>query len=153
MRLGAFPCQKIQAIQGLEVLDSQGNPTVQVTVTLSSGAQGKALVPSGASTGQNEALELRDGDAQRYKGKGVLKAVENVNGVLAELLIGENGWDQAKIDELMITEDGTANKSRYGANAMLGISLACARAAANDLKLPLYRYIGGCHSTRPCPAP
>lgn len=143
---------KIKDIKGLEVLDSRGNPTVQVTVTLDDGTQAKALVPSGASTGQNEAIELRDGDKKRYRGKGVLKAVENVNDPLAELLIGEDISQQERIDELMITEDGTPNKARFGANAILGISLACARAGAKSAKLPLYRYIGGCEtSILPCP--
>ncbi|MEZ3519201.1 MAG: phosphopyruvate hydratase [Muribaculaceae bacterium] len=134
---------KIEKVIGREILDSRGNPTVEVDVVLESGVMGRAAVPSGASTGVNEALELRDGDPKRYLGKGVLKAVENVNGPIAELLKGWNVLDQVGIDEAMIKLDGTETKSNLGANAILGVSLACAKAAANYLDLPLYKYIGG----------
>ncbi len=126
-----------------EILDSRGNPTIEVEVTLSDGAWGRAAVPSGASTGKNEALELRDGDKKRYKGKGVLKAVENVNTIIAEELEGEIAYNQREIDELLIELDGTPNKSKLGANAILGVSMAVARAAADSLGMPLYRYLGG----------
>lgn len=133
----------IEMIHGREVLDSRGNPTVEVEVSLFDGSWGRAIVPSGASTGVHEALELRDGDKSRFGGKGVLKAVENVNSELAELLLGWDATDQRSIDLAMIRVDGTENKSRLGANAILGVSLAVAKAAANSLELPLYRYIGG----------
>jgi len=126
-----------------EILDSRGNPTVEVEVTLDGGAVGRAAVPSGASTGENEALELRDGDKSRYLGKGVLKAVENVNERIFPEIEGMDAVDQAAIDQAMIDLDGTPNKSNLGANAILGVSLAVARAAAEALELPLYRYIGG----------
>jgi len=125
-----------------EVLDSRGNPTVRATVYLSDGTSASAIVPSGASTGVNEALELRDAD-HRYNGKGVLKACENVNTIIANELIGLSPYDQAEIDNLMIELDGTENKSKLGANAILGVSMAVARAAARSLNLPLYRYLGG----------
>ncbi|GAX86987.1 enolase [Lebetimonas natsushimae] len=125
-----------------EVLDSRGNPTVRATVVLSDGSEGEAIVPSGASTGALEALELRDGD-ERFGGKGVLKACENVNSIIANELIGMNPYDQAEIDYTMIELDGTENKSRLGANAILGVSMAVARAAAASLNLPLFRYLGG----------
>ena len=134
---------KIAQIKGREVLDSRGNPTVEVDVVLESGARGRAAVPSGASTGVNEALELRDGDKNRYMGKGVLKAVANVNGPIADALIGMNALDQISLDETMLKLDGTATKSSLGANAILGVSLAVAKAAADYLDLPLYKYIGG----------
>lgn len=134
---------KISKIHGREVLDSRGNPTVEVDVTLESGAFGRAAVPSGASTGENEALELRDGDKSRYLGKGVLKAVANVNNVIAPALEGMSALDQRAIDCRMLELDGTKTKSRLGANAILGVSLAVAKAAADYLGLPLYRYIGG----------
>lgn len=134
---------KIAKIHGREVLDSRGNPTVEVEVELESGARGRAAVPSGASTGVNEALELRDGDPKRYMGKGVLKAVANVNGPIADRLIGMNALDQISIDKAMIELDGTPTKSNLGANAILGVSLAVAKAAADYLDLPLYKYIGG----------
>ncbi|MDD2611472.1 MAG: phosphopyruvate hydratase [Bacteroidales bacterium] len=134
---------KIEKIIGREILDSRGNPTVEVDVYLESGAFGRASVPSGASTGENEAIELRDGDARRYLGKGVTKAVNHVNKVLAPLLIGMSALQQTAIDKKMISLDGTKNKSKLGANALLGVSLAVAKAAANYLDLPLYRYIGG----------
>ena len=137
---------KIEKIIGREVLDSRGNPTVEVDVILESGAFGRASVPSGASTGVNEALELRDGDKNRYMGKGVTKAVANVNGPIAEALVGMSALDQIKIDETMIALDGTDTKSNLGANAILGVSLAVAKAAADYLGLPLYKYIGGCNS-------
>ncbi len=133
----------IEAIQAREILDSRGNPTVEVEVLVSDGAIGRAAVPSGASTGVHEAVELRDGDPDRYNGKGVLKAVENVNQILAEELLGADALDQVAIDEYMIELDGTANKSRLGANAILGVSLAVAKAGAEALGLPLYRYLGG----------
>ena len=137
---------KIEKIIGREVLDSRGNPTVEVDVILESGAFGRASVPSGASTGVNEALELRDGDKARYMGKGVQKAVANVNGAIADALVGMNALDQIAIDEKMLEVDGTETKSNLGANAILGVSLAVAKAAADYLGLPLYKYIGGCNS-------
>lgn len=143
---------KIQKIVGREILDSRGNPTVEVDVTLESGAFGRASVPSGASTGENEALELRDGDKKRYLGKGVLKAVENVNKLIAPALIGMCGLEQRAIDKKMIELDGTKTKSKLGANAILGVSLAVAKAAAAYLGIPLYRYIGGTNTyTLPVP--
>ncbi len=126
-----------------EILDSRGNPTLEVDVILDSGALGRAAVPSGASTGENEALELRDGDKKRYLGKGCEKAVDNVNDVIAPAIIGMDAIDQVGIDSLMIELDGTETKSKLGANAILGVSLAVARAAAEDLGIPLFRYIGG----------
>lgn len=134
---------EIIAIYGREVLDSRGNPTVEVEVELSDGASGRAIVPSGASTGVHEAWEKRDGDKGRYGGKGVLQAVEAVNEEISEALLGLDATDQVDIDEIMIELDGTANKSRLGANAILGVSLAVAKAAAESVGLPLYRYIGG----------
>lgn len=133
----------IKKVLGREVLDSRGNPTVEVEVTLEGGATGRASVPSGASTGEHEAWELRDGDKKRYLGRGVLRAVENVNGVIAPLLMGWSATDQIGIDAAMRSLDGTPNKSRLGANALLGVSLAVAKAAANGVGLPLYRYLGG----------
>jgi enolase len=133
----------IEAIHGREILDSRGNPTLEVEVLLSGGAAGRAGVPSGASTGTREALELRDGDKKRYGGKGVLKAVGHVNGEIADELSGADARDQALIDRVLIALDGTPNKGRLGANAMLGVSLAVARAAAEASGLPLYRYVGG----------
>lgn len=137
---------KIEKIIGREILDSRGNPTVEVDVILESGIMGRASVPSGASTGENEALELRDGDKKRYLGKGVLKAVGNINTVIADALKGMSSLDQIAIDEKMIALDGTETKSKLGANAILGVSLAVAKAAANYLDVPLYKYIGGCNS-------
>ena len=134
---------KIKSIHGREILDSRGNPTVEVEVVLESGATGLAGVPSGASTGENEALELRDGDKNRYNGKGVLKAVKNVNEIIAPALIGHCACDQRGIDKAMLELDGTKTKSKLGANAILGVSLAVAKAAAAELGMPLYRYIGG----------
>jgi len=130
-------------IQAREILDSRGNPTVEVDVTLESGAFGRAAVPSGASTGAHEAVELRDGDAQRYGGKGVLNAVEAVNHEIFDVLSGLDGEDQVHIDQTLIELDATANKGRLGANAILGVSLAVAKAAAEEAGLPLYRYVGG----------
>ena len=130
-------------IIGREILDSRGNPTVEVDVVLEDGALGRAAVPSGASTGAHEAVELRDGDKARYLGKGVTKAVGAVNGEIFEALSGLDAEQQAQIDQIMIDLDGTPNKSRLGANAILGVSLACAKAAANSLDMPLYRYVGG----------
>ena len=134
---------KIEKIVAREILDSRGNPTVEVDVVLESGIMGRASVPSGASTGEHEALELRDGDKQRYGGKGVEKAVDNVNKIIAPKLIGMSSLNQRGIDYTMLTLDGTKTKSNLGANAILGVSLAVAKAAANYLDLPLYRYIGG----------
>lgn len=142
----------IANIHGREILDSRGNPTIEVEVTLESGIIGRAAVPSGASTGENEALELRDGDKNRYLGKGVLKAVDNVNNVIAPALIGFNSLDQVGIDHKMLDMDGTKTKSKLGANAMLGVSLAVAKAAAEYSGMPLYRYIGGVNAkTLPVP--
>lgn len=134
---------RISHIQGLEILDSRGNPTVEATVVLDSGASGRAAVPSGASTGTREAVELRDGDPKRYLGKGVLKAVGHVNGEIRQAIIGKEARDQQALDRLLCELDGTENKSRLGANAILAASLAVARAAAQDAGLPLYRYLGG----------
>ena len=134
---------KIEKITGREILDSRGNPTVEVDILLESGVMGRASVPSGASTGENEALELRDGDKKRDDGKGVLKAVENINTIIAPALKGMSALDQIGIDHAMLALDGTKTKSKLGANAILGVSLAVAKAAANYLDIPLYRYIGG----------
>lgn len=133
----------IQNVYAREVLDSRGNPTVEVEVTLDNGMKERAIVPSGASTGENEALELRDGDKKRYQGKGVLKAVHNVNEIIAPKLVGMDITKQAAIDQVLLDLDGTPFKSNLGANAMLGVSLACARAAAKAHDLPLYQYLGG----------
>ena len=142
----------IESIDALEVLDSRGNPTIEVLVCTTDGSRGKALVPSGASTGEHEAVELRDKESERYQGKGVCQAVSNVRGPLAKLLIGESIFAQNKIDQLMIQADGKQNKSHYGANAILGISLAVARAAAKSKKMPLYKYLHPqSHYTMPCP--
>lgn len=134
---------QIDHIHAREVLDSRGNPTVEADVTLVNGVKGRAAVPSGASTGEHEAVELRDEDPKRYGGKGVLKAVQNVNEVIAPKLIGTSALDQAEIDRRLIELDGTPNKSKLGANALLAVSMANARAAANHQQLPLYRYLGG----------
>jgi len=134
---------EILKITGREILDSRGNPTIEVDVLLESGIMGRAAVPSGASTGENEALELRDGDKKRYGGKGVLKAIENINRIIAPALLGMSALDQRAIDKKMIALDGTKTKSNLGANAILGVSLAVAKAAAAYLDIPLYRYIGG----------
>jgi enolase len=134
---------KIREVKAREILDSRGNPTIEVDVILDSGAMGRAAVPSGASTGEHEAIELRDGDKSRYLGKGVLKAVENVKKIIGPKLSGKEPFSQKEIDEFMINLDGTQNKSRLGANAILGISLAVCKAAAIEKKMPLYRYIGG----------
>ena len=135
-------------VHGREILDSRGNPTVEVDVLLEDGSFGRAAVPSGASTGAHEAVELRDGDKGRYLGKGVTKAVEAVNEDLRELLIGIDAEDQREIDLAMIEADGTDNKGRFGANAILGVSLAVARAAAAASGMPLFRYLGGEQATR-----
>ena len=137
---------EIVKVHGREVLDSRGNPTVEVELGLSDGTVGRAIVPSGASTGEHEALELRDGDKQRYFGKGVLKAVTSVNQIIAPQLLGLQPYDQKLIDELMLEIDGTPTKRNLGANAILGVSLALAHAAANSLHLPLYAYLGGIHA-------
>ena len=134
---------EIISVHAREILDSRGNPTIECEVVLASGAMGRAAVPSGASTGENEAIELRDGDKSRYSGKGVLKAVYNVNEVIAKEVVGMNALDQVAIDKAMIALDGTKTKSNLGANAILGVSLAVARAAADHHGMPLYRYIGG----------
>ena len=139
-------------IHGREILDSRGNPTVEVDVLLEDGSFGRAAVPSGASTGAHEAVELRDGDKARYLGKGVTKAVDAVNGEIADALIGLDAEDQRELDMAMIALDGTPNKGRLGANAILGVSLAAAKAAADARGLPLYRYVGGV-SARTLPVP
>jgi len=138
-----MPSTNISSIHAQEILDSRGNPTVEAEIQLASGAKGRAIVPSGASTGEHEAVELRDGDTNRYLGKGVLKAVENVNGEIAEALANADASDQRAIDATMIELDGTENKGRLGANAILAVSMAVARAAALEYGLPLYRYLGG----------
>lgn len=151
-RKGGVFMSIIVDVYAREVLDSRGNPTVEVEVWTESGAFGRALVPSGASTGAFEAVELRDGNKSRYLGKGVMKAVENVNTIIAEEIIGLSVFDQASIDRLMIELDGTPNKGKLGANAILGVSLAVAKAAADELGMPLYQYIGGINSkTLPVP--
>lgn len=142
----------IEQVWAREIMDSRGNPTIEAEVLLMDGTSGRAAVPSGASTGENEAVELRDGDDLRYMGKGVLKAVENVNGKIAEAVEGLDSLDQRMIDEVMLELDGTSNKSNLGANAMLAVSLASARAAAKYLGVPLYRYIGG-PNARTLPVP
>src|SRR5712664_2909890 len=143
---------QIDRIHAREILDSRGNPTVEADVVLAGGARGRAAVPSGASTGEHEAVELRDGDGRRYGGKGVLKAVQNVNEVIARELKGNDGFDQAAIDRALIELDGTPKQSSLGANALLAVSRANARAAANYQKLPLYRYLGGADAnTLPVP--
>src|SRR5215470_18625708 len=134
---------KIRQIRAREVLDSRGNPTVEVDCILENGVRGRAIVPSGASTGEHEAVELRDGDKERYLGKGVRKAVENVNGEIADALANMDAADQGALDAKMIELDGTENKGRMGANAILAVSMAAARAAADAFGLPLYRYLGG----------
>ena len=140
----------IEQVIGREVIDSRGNPTVEVEVLLDSGAKGRAIVPSGASTGQFEAVELRDG-GERYGGKGVLGAVGNVNGEIAETVVGLDAVDQRGLDQTLIDADGTDDKGRFGANAILGVSLAAARAAADELRLPLYRsWAGPTPTSCPC---
>lgn len=144
---------KIAALKAMEILDSRGNPTVRVYVELSDGTTASASVPSGASTGENEAVELRDGDKKRYAGKGVLKAVANVTDIIAPELLGINAHEQARIDKRMIELDGSENKSNLGANAILGVSMAVARAAARAAHIPLYEYLGGTGARRipvPC---
>ncbi|MDD2568340.1 MAG: phosphopyruvate hydratase, partial [Clostridia bacterium] len=139
-------------VNAREILDSRGNPTVEVEVFLDDGSIGRAAVPSGASTGAHEAVELRDGDKSRYMGKGVLKAVTNVHTVIAPALIGFSPYEQAFIDKMLLELDATDNKANLGANAILGVSLAVAKAAANSLDMPLYRYIGGTN-TKQLPVP
>ena len=139
-------------IHAREIMDSRGNPTVEVDVTLSDGSFGRAAVPSGASTGAHEAVELRDGDKKRFMGKGVLKAIDSVNDAIADALVGMDATDQIAIDEVMIALDGTPNKAKLGANAILGVSLATAKAAADAVGLPLWRYVGGAHA-RTLPVP
>jgi enolase len=138
-----MPDTTIELLRAREILDSRGDPTIAVDVLVADGSRGTAMVPSGASTGAHEAVELRDGDKDRYRGKGVLKAVGNIDDAIAPELIGEDAADQTTIDRILRELDGTENKSKLGANAMLGVSLACARAAANSVGLPLYRYLGG----------
>lgn len=138
---------QIVQIHARQILDSRGNPTIEVDVITSAGSKGRAAVPSGASTGSHEAVELRDGDNNIYGGKGVLKAINNVNTIIREELNGAYIYDQAFIDAKMIALDGTPNKGNLGANAILGVSLAVAKAAANEAGLPLYRYIGGVNAT------
>ncbi len=138
-----MPTMNIADIHAREVLDSRGNPTVEAEVTLADGTKGRAIVPSGASTGEHEAVELRDGDNQRFLGKGVLKAVENVNTEIADALANFDASDQRALDQKMIELDGTENKGRLGANAILAVSMAAARASAAAFGLPLYRYLGG----------
>ncbi|MBQ7721513.1 MAG: phosphopyruvate hydratase, partial [Kiritimatiellae bacterium] len=142
----------IASVKAREIIDSRGNPTIEADVILDDGTLGRAAVPSGASTGVNEALELRDGDPKRYLGKGVTKAVDNVNKLIAPKLVGHDVFDQRGIDKIMLKLDGTPTKSKLGANAILGVSLAAAKAAANALGMPLYRYIGGTNTyTLPVP--
>lgn len=144
---------RIVSVRAMEILDSRGNPTLRAYVTLDSGISASGSVPSGASTGENEAVELRDDDKNRYGGKGVLKAVENVNTIIASHLAGYDPSRQAEIDRLLIELDGTPNKSNLGANAILGVSMAVARAAAQSAKIPLYQYLGGAGARRlpvPC---
>ncbi|HYF33923.1 MAG TPA: phosphopyruvate hydratase, partial [Prosthecobacter sp.] len=136
----------IANVRGREVIDSRGNPTVEVDIMLEGGAIGRAAVPSGASTGEHEALELRDGDKKRYLGKGVLKAVDAVNNAIADCIIGSDASDQVSLDKAMLEIDGTPTKSKLGANAILGASLAAAKAAATALGMPLYRYVGGANA-------
>lgn len=140
--------QKIRSVEAIEILDSRGNPTVKAYVTLDNGIRASACCPSGASTGENEAVELRDGDKKRYDGKGVLKAVNNVNEVIAKNIIGMDPSEQSKIDRMMIELDGTPNKARLGANAILSVSMAVARAASIASDTPLYKYLGGAKATR-----
>lgn len=142
----------IRSVKAVEILDSRGNPTIEVQLTTDRDIMARASIPSGASTGENEAVELRDGDPNRYFGKGVQQAIAHVNGPIAQILVGEHVFDQTRLDLMLIAGDGTENKSHWGANAILGASLALARAGASTAKLPLYRYIGGCHTyILPCP--
>ena len=146
------PMMTIESLRAREILDSRGNPTLEVDCQLMGGALGRAAVPSGASTGEHEAIELRDGDAKRYRGKGVQKAVAHVAEAIAPALIGMDAYDQAAIDACMLELDGTANKGKLGANALLGVSMAVAHAAARALEVPLYRHLGGVHAhTLPVP--
>ena len=143
LRNNPFYMTNIQSIQAREILDSRGNPTVEVDVTLTGGAVGRASVPSGASTGENEAIELRDGDKKRFQGKGVQKAVKNVTDKIAPALVGVDSLDQLTVDRIMLELDGTETKSKLGANAILAVSLANAKAAAIILNQPLFKYLGG----------
>ena len=136
----------IAELRAREILDSRGNPTIEVDCVLEGGALGRAAVPSGASTGEHEAIELRDGDAGRYRGKGVQKAVRNVAEAIAPALLGADAFDQAGVDGRLLALDGSPNKSKLGANALLGVSMAVARAAAVGLDVPLYRHLGGAHA-------
>src|SRR5262252_2321704 len=136
----------IAELKAREILDSRGNPTIEVDCVLEGGALGRAAVPSGASTGEHEAIELRDGDGKRYRGKGVQKAVRNVGEVIAPALLGSDAFDQSGVDARLISLDGTANKSKLGANALLGVSMAVAKASASALGVPLYRHLGGAHA-------
>src|SRR5882762_6439541 len=136
----------IASLHAREILDSRGNPTIEVDCMLEDGALGRAAVPSGASTGEHEAIELRDGDARRYRGKGVLKAVRNVAETIAPAVLGMDAFDQAGLDARLIALDGTPNKGKLGANALLGVSMAVAHAAAAALDVPLYRHLGGVHA-------
>src|SRR5579884_1252704 len=147
MPAGRHDMSIIETVFGREILDSRGNPTIEVEVELEDGSVGVAAVPSGASTGEHEAVELRDGDKRRYGGKGVLKAIENVNSALSDAIVGLDARDQASLDRLIVELDGTPNKSNLGANAMLGVSLAVAQAAAESCNLSLYRYLGGVGAT------
>src|SRR5437763_7483194 len=142
----------VESLHAREILDSRGNPTVEVEVVLADGASGRAAVPSGASTGAHEAVELRDGDKGRYKGKGTLKAVENVHEIIAPRILGEDAREQVALDRILLDLDGTPNKGNLGANALLGVSLAVAHAAAASVELPLYRYLGGANA-RVLPVP
>src|SRR3954471_9694268 len=142
----------IREIKGRQILDSRGNPTIEAEVLLESGARGRAAVPSGASTGEKEAIELRDGDKKRWMGKGVSKAVANISKVIAPELLGQDAFDQAAVDRAMVELDGTKTKGRLGANAILGVSLAVAKAAAAESGQPLYRYLGGANA-RTLPVP
>lgn len=135
----------IRSVKAIEILDSRGNPTIKVMIATDGDIIAEASVPSGASTGQFEALELRDGDPQRYQGKGVQNAIAHVNGPIAQILVGEHVFDQTRLDTMMIEADGTENKSRFGANAILGASLALSRAGALTARLPLYRYMGNAY--------
>ena len=139
---------EIEKVTGREILDSRGNPTVEAEVTLADGTVGRGMAPSGASTGEFEALELRDGDKARYLGKGVQKAVENINTKISEVLLGMDASDTYAVDKAMIDADGTRDKSNFGANAILAVSIAAARAAADSLGVPLYRFLGGVSGNR-----
>src|SRR5262249_15220892 len=144
--LACLAMLSIAALHAREILDSRGNPTLEVDCALAGGALGRAAVPSGASTGEHEAIELRDGDPKRYRGKGVQKAVRNVGEVIAPALLGADAFDQAGVDARLCQLDGSPNKGKLGANALLGVSMAVAHAAASQLEVPLYRHLGGVHA-------